>query len=113
LKPDSEPLRVIVKYCEDIEYFIALYGSDEEDFNENMSLQYGCAFSLIQIGEQIKQLSSELRGENPEVDWRSAAGLRDIIAHRYGDIDIMRVRSTILNKIPLLKDKCICILSRI
>jgi uncharacterized protein with HEPN domain len=102
-KRDSEQLSTIIRYCEDIRYFIDLYGSDEESFCENRSLQYGCVFPLLQIGEHVKRISSELKDERPEIDWKKIAGMRDFIAHNYADIDISRVRLTVLDKIPLLE----------
>jgi uncharacterized protein with HEPN domain len=90
----------MIRYCEDIGYLVKLHGSDETDFQENISLQYGCAFSLEQIGEHVKRISSELRDAYPEIDWKGVAGLRDNIAHRYDGIVIPRMRSTVLNEVP-------------
>ena len=112
-KRDIENIQAILKFCEDIEYFIQLYGSSEMDFQESLPLQYGCSFSLIQIGEHVKRLSSEVRDEYPDIDWRGAAGLRDIITHDYARIDTRRVRSSILTRVPPLADVCRFILSRL
>lgn len=109
-KRDVENLRAILKFCEDIEYFVQLYGSDEIAFQEDLALQYSCVFSLMQIGEHVKRLSSELKDEHPEIDWKNAAGMRDFIAHNYANIDIPRVRSTVIGKIPSLRDVCQLIL---
>jgi uncharacterized protein with HEPN domain len=35
------------------------------------------------IGEAIKQLPVEVRREYKTVDWKKAAGLRDIVVHEY------------------------------
>ena len=79
-KRDAENLRTIIRYCDDMEYLINLHGSDEEDFYDNISLQYSCAFSMIQIGEHMKRLSDDLKKANPETDWRGVSGMRDIAA---------------------------------
>jgi uncharacterized protein with HEPN domain len=46
---------------------------------------------LIAIGESLKNIdkitSGELLRQYPEVDWKGAKGLRDIIAHQYFNID--------------------------
>ena len=110
-KRDVENLQTILKYCEDIEYFVQLYGSDETDFYDCLPLQYGCAFSLMQIGEHIKRLSSDVKTDHPEIDWQRAAGMRDYIAHDYANVDIPRVRSTVLTKIPSLKEVCLFIIN--
>jgi uncharacterized protein with HEPN domain len=99
-------LQIIIGYCEDIGYLTQLHGSAESDFCENISLRYSCVFSLIQIGEAIKKIPNELRDKNKGVDWKGLAGLRDKIAHAYGEIDISMVRKTVLDEIPFLEEVC-------
>jgi len=65
----------------------------------------------MQIGEHAKRISSEVKTDNPEIEWKSVAGMRNYIAHDYSNIDIPRVRFTVLNKIPSLKDVCRSIIS--
>ena len=47
---------------------------------------------LIAIGESLKNLdkitNSTLLCQYPEIDWKGAKGLRDIISHHYFDIDV-------------------------
>jgi uncharacterized protein with HEPN domain len=108
---DADRLQTILKYCTDIQDLVRSYGSDEEDLKDNLAFQYSCAFAIMQIGEHIKHLSSELKDGHPEIDWKNAAGMRDIIAHRYLEVDLSRMRYTILNKMPALEKKCRHILS--
>lgn len=110
-KRDLENIEVILGYCDDIAYMVQMRGSDEEDFND-IFLQYGCVFSLIQIGEYAKRLSSEIKEEHSEVDWSSAAGMRDFVVHNYSDVDVSLVRYTVLNKIPRLGEVCRSILDK-
>jgi uncharacterized protein with HEPN domain len=46
---------------------------------------------LIVVGEALKQLDKITQGElfskYPQIDWKKAMGMRDIIAHHYFDID--------------------------
>jgi len=105
-------MQAIIKYCEDIEYLICLHGSDEGDFYDNISLQYGCAFSLIQIGEHTKRLSAEFKDAHPEVDWKGVAAMRDFTVHNYPKIHIPRLRSTALEEVPSLERACLDILYR-
>lgn len=41
------------------------------------------AMRLLEIGEAVKGLSSELTATEPDVDWSGAAGMRDFLAHHY------------------------------
>lgn len=111
-KHDLDHLQTIIKYCDDIESLIQTHGSDEEDFND-ISLQYGCVFAIIQIGEHVKRLSSDIRSEYPDVDWKYAAGMRDFVVHNYADVNISRVRVTVLNEIPMFKKDCVTIFNEI
>jgi hypothetical protein len=47
------------------------------------------------IGESLKNLgkltSGALFAAHPEIDWKGAMGFRDVIAHRYFDIDAEQV----------------------
>lgn len=46
---------------------------------------------LIAIGESLKNLDKvtkqKLLSQYPEIDWRGAKGMRDIITHHYFDVD--------------------------
>ena len=61
---------------------------------------------LIVIGESLKNLDKitggELLARYPEVDWKKAKGMRDIITHHYADISAEAVYYTCHDKIPQL-----------
>ena len=63
---------------------------------------------LIAIGESLKNLDKitdgKLLAEYPEIDWRGAKGMRDIISHHYFDIDAEAIYDVCAAKIgPLAK----------
>ena len=59
---------------------------------------------LLAIGESIKGIDKmtqkQLLPNYPEVDWKGAMGIRDIIAHHYFDIDETIVFDVVKNKLP-------------
>ncbi len=59
---------------------------------------------LLAIGESIKGIDKmtqkQLLPNYPEVDWKGAMGIRDIIAHHYFDIDESIVFDVVKNKLP-------------
>ena len=61
---------------------------------------------LIAIGESLKNLdkitNSTLLCQYPEIDWKGAKGLRDIISHHYFDIDIEVIFTVCKDKIEPL-----------
>ncbi len=72
---------------------------------------------LIVIGEAIKKLDKIMDGSllssYREVDWRKAAGMRDILTHHYADIDPNAVFYTCRDKIPVLSKTIMRIISDI
>ncbi len=63
---------------------------------------------LIVIGESLKNLDKitggKLLPQYPEVDWKKAKGMRDILTHHYADINAEAVFYTCKDKIPLLRE---------
>ena len=61
---------------------------------------------LIVIGESLKNLDKitggDLLRKYPQVDWRKAKGMRDILTHQYADINAEAVFHTCRDKIPQL-----------
>ena len=61
---------------------------------------------LIAIGESLKYLDKITDGklfeEYPEVDWKGAKGIRDIISHHYFDVDAEIIFSVCKERLPLL-----------
>ena len=59
---------------------------------------------VVAIGESIKGIDKMTRKQllpnYPEVDWKGAMGIRDIIAHHYFDIDESIVFDVVKNKLP-------------
>ena len=62
---------------------------------------------LIVIGESLKNLDKVTDGtllsRYPEVDWKKAKGMRDIITHHYADINAETVFYTCKGRVPLLR----------
>jgi uncharacterized protein with HEPN domain len=72
---------------------------------------------LIAIGEALKQIDKltggELLTKYPEVDWKKAMGMRDIIAHHYFDIDHETVYVVCHEHIPEMREAVRRILSNL
>jgi uncharacterized protein with HEPN domain len=56
---------------------------------------------LTEIGEAVKLLSPELLVRHPAVDWRGWAGLRDVVAHQYFNLQLHRLQPTIIDELPV------------
>ncbi len=54
------------------------------------------------IGEAAKHVGDDLRRQMPEIEWRRAAGFRDMLAHAYFGIDNDILWDVVKHKIPQL-----------
>ncbi len=55
------------------------------------------------IGEAAKNIPKDIKGKYPDVEWKEAAGFRDVLIHDYFGIDLEAVRDTIKNNLPSLR----------
>ena len=67
-------------------------------------LQRACLRSLEIIGEAVKNISNNFKRENPKIEWRKIAGLRDKLIHHYFGVDWEIVWNVIKNKIPEIRE---------
>ncbi|RJP82677.1 MAG: DUF86 domain-containing protein [Desulfobacteraceae bacterium] len=85
--------------------------SQVSDFTDNpagVEKMDAICMMMIVIGESLKNLdkitSGTLLPQYPEVDWKKAKGMRDILTHHYADINAEAVFFTCKEKIPLLRE---------
>ncbi len=78
--------------------------NDFTDTAAGMEKMDAICMMLIVIGESLKNLDKisgqKLLTQYPNVDWKKAKGMRDIITHHYSDIDAETVFFTCKRKIP-------------
>ena len=63
-------------------------------------------FRLVVIGEAVKDLSSELTAQEPEIEWGGIAGMRDILTHEYHRIDQGVVDDVVARRLDELDEAC-------
>ena len=80
MRPDSETLGIIIGYCDEIAEDMQRFGTDEEDFLGDKAYQKCIAFTVLQIGEQVKRLSKGLTSTYSDVEWSDIARMRDFSA---------------------------------
>ncbi len=52
------------------------------------------------LGEAARRISQEFQQAHPEIDWRAVIGLRNIIAHRYEQVEQETLWSIIQTVLP-------------
>jgi uncharacterized protein with HEPN domain len=77
-------------------------GLSHEQFTRDDKTVDAVIRNLEIIGEAAKMVPESVRVAYPEVEWRKIAGLRDILAHQYFEVDIGIIWDILENKLPAL-----------
>ena len=102
----NEILRQILTAASRIERrFVAIRNSDDFLVSEDgIDKLDAICMMLIAIGENLKNLDKVTGGKllvrYPDVDWKGAKGMRDIISHHYFDLNAEVVFSICKDRIP-------------
>ena len=57
------------------------------------------------IGEAANRISAELKAAHPEIPWRGAVAMRNLVAHGYDQVRLDIVWKVIQDDLPLLRDQ--------
>ena len=93
-------LQDIAESCEKILRFTA--GLSQSDLIGDERTYDAVVRNLEIVGEAAKHISEEVRDQLPDIEWRKAAGLRDMLTHVYFGIDNDILWDVIQNKVPRL-----------
>jgi uncharacterized protein with HEPN domain len=88
---------------------IATWLADATDqrWDEDEILRNAVAYQIQIIGKAAAKLSDEVRGQIPDVPWRSIRGFRNIIVHQYFAVDWSTVRDTARIAVPQLASQIV------
>ncbi len=98
--------RDLVK-CEDMR----LHAERAREFVGSRSLEEFLADEMVQaavvrcvevIGEAARLVSEDTRRRAPEIPWTLITGMRNVLAHEYGTVDLDRVYSVVTERVPSL-----------
>ena len=82
--------------------------SDFTDSPAGMEKLDAICMQLINIGESLKNLDKITDGSllpgYPEVNWKGAKAMRDIISHHYSEVDAHIIFDVCKNKVKPLRD---------
>jgi uncharacterized protein with HEPN domain len=90
----------ILQAAEDIHTFTS--GKSRDDFVADEKTKSAVLYKFAVMGEATKLLPDQVRGQYPDIPWRSIAGLRDKVIHGYIGVDYELLWETIHKKIPVV-----------
>jgi len=91
-----ESLSKINRYIEGLEY---------SDFAKDEKTIDALIRNLEIIGEAVKNIPDSIRKKYPEVEWKEAAALKDVLIHDYFGVDLESLWDTIHNNLPEFGEK--------
>ena len=103
---DLDILRHILKYCGQINKTKSEFNNSKMRFIESATFRNAVCLCLLQIGELVTVLSGEFKEKYSEIPWRDIKFLRNIVAHRYGNIDYDIIWDICLSDVPELENFC-------
>ncbi len=77
-------------------------GFSEKSYLETLWLQRVVERNLEILGEACRRVSTEFQQSHPEIDWRNTVALRNIIAHRYEQVNHELIWDIVCNVLPTL-----------
>lgn len=75
----------------------------EADFLASRVLQDAIVRRLEIVGEAAKHVPQAIRDGYPAVPWRDMAGMRDVLIHRYAQVDLGMVWDTVRAFVPAVR----------
>lgn len=78
------------KICSEIDLALKfIENTTQEGFLTDEKTKRAVGMTAINIVELTKHLTKEFREKSPQVEWKSAARFRDIVAHKYETLNIL------------------------
>ena len=99
-------IKSIVKHCKNIFLAQKRFGNDIKVFARDMDYFNSVCMSLLQVGELANRLTADFKISHKNIPWHQIIGLRNIVVHRYGQIDTDIVWATLEKDIPVLYKYC-------
>lgn len=100
---DKDRLYHIVTAIDDIFEFTK--DTSIEDFKQNKMLKHAVYRNFTIIGEAANLLTKDFIEIHSEIQWRNIIGMRHVLVHGYYEADSDTVWQTVIEDLPLLKQK--------
>ena len=101
----NSPAELLRHIRDEADYLMAESRSlDRESFLQSETLKRAFVRSIEIIGEATKKLPANVRARQPQIEWKTIAGMRDRLIHGYFAVDYGIVWDAITTKVPELRE---------
>ena len=99
-------IKKIIEHIENVLNAQKRFGNDYKTFSSDKDYFNSVCMSLLQIGELANHLTVDFKTEYTDIPWKNIIGLRHVVVHGYGQLDMEVVWATVTDDIPDLYQKC-------
>ncbi len=92
----KEAIERIESYTRDTKY---------QKFLKDTKTQDAVVRNLEIIGEAAKNISADFKRKKRDIEWKSIAGMRDKLIHKYFGVNLAIVWDVVKKKLPQLKNQ--------
>ena len=103
---DISCLEHIIFHCQRLEDIRKEFGDSVEQLTLNLTYKDAVDANIMQIGENIGELTDEFKQEHDIIPWNNVKGFRNVVVHRYLTIKWEVVYDAIVKEIPAIKKYC-------
>lgn len=82
-----------------------LVARGKNSYDDDEVVRLAAEAILHKIGEAVARLPDEFVAAHPNVAWRSMKATRNIVAHRYGQIDYEIIWNALVHRLPAEADQ--------
>ena len=87
----------------ELRFLVQFTQEGKDAFLQDERTQYAVMMAYVRIGEIVKQIPDEVLSTQAHIEWREIKGFRDVLIHRYFDINVVRVWEAV-EKLPALQN---------
>ena len=99
-KTDSERLKKIIRVWDSLQLQMNSHSITRDNLMNDEFSQWAVTTPLYNIGEQVYQLSSEMKASYPDIPWSAVAGLRHRLVHDYEGINWSIIVEVLFDEMP-------------